>query len=85
MPRGGAMVLSDFDPEFRLEIGCAKCDRSGSYRIGSLLMRVGDIGPPDLIHDLSSDCPRRAGQAFGDRCGAAFMNLTAAVRSGSGT
>lgn len=77
MPRDGAVTLSDlrergFD---RLRIECAKCPRSGSYRLDAALKRWGDAKLPDLLSTLTADCPKGKGADAFDQCGARFVGI----------
>jgi hypothetical protein len=58
----------------RLHLACDKCARVGSYVVVNLVLAHGiDKGLPDLLAELSADCPKRAGQGLGtDRCGAVY-------------
>jgi hypothetical protein len=75
MPREGAQTFSDFLPDFRIEVGCAKCDRKGSYRVSSIMARKGDARLTDFLDDVSADCPKHQSMSIYDQCGARFMNL----------
>jgi hypothetical protein len=58
MPRTGAQILSDFEPDFRIEVICSKCGRTGSYRVASVMARKGDVRLTDFVNDVSADCPK---------------------------
>lgn len=78
MPRAGSVTLDDLRQRGldALSMSCAQCDRSGRYSIGRAIERWGaDAGLPDILAKLSADCPRRAQQGFGARCGAKFDGL----------
>jgi hypothetical protein len=51
------------------------CERVGSYGLADLISAYGiDTRLPDLLAELSADCPKRAGQGLGtDRCGAVYL------------
>jgi hypothetical protein len=76
MPLGAARTLNDLLMEGRERVGstCAKCERVGSYGLAGLISAYGiDTRLPDLLAELSADCPKRAGQGLGtDRCGAVY-------------
>ena len=56
-----------------VRIDCPRCDRAGSYRRDSLMVRFGaDIALPDLLLALAS-CDRR--KDFSRPCGARFTDL----------
>lgn len=72
MPNNGARTLGDLGREGRelVYLRCEKCPRSGQYSLTGLILRLGiDQGLPDLIAELSSDCPQRSAQGM-ERCGA---------------
>lgn len=74
MPKIGEQTLSDLviDGHERVFVGCDKCSRTGSYGLASLIVRYGiDKGLPDLLAELSRDCPQRAGVGL-ERCGAVY-------------
>jgi len=74
MPRSGAQTLSDLqiNGNERLFFGCDNCPRKGSYALASLIaLHRLDKGLPDLLAEISSDCPKRMGQGL-DRCGAVY-------------
>jgi hypothetical protein len=77
MPTGGARTLADLLMEGRERVGitCTKCERVGSYGLAGLISAYGiDTRLPDLLAELSADCPKRAGQGLGtDRCGAVYL------------
>jgi hypothetical protein len=72
MPRAGAAILSDYPPEYRLEVACGKCERRGSYRVASLMDRHGDVGLPHLLALVAADCPRRIENRPYDQCAAFY-------------
>lgn len=77
MPRDGAVILSDlrnrgFD---RVTVECAKCGRQGSYRLDAALERWGDAKLPDVLADLTADCPKGKGADAFDQCGAKFVGI----------
>jgi hypothetical protein len=56
----------------RVYMSCHKCTRTGSYRLASLIVRHGaDKGLPDLLVELSRDCPQRTPHGL-ELCGATF-------------
>lgn len=78
MPTGGARTLNDLLIEGRERVGiaCAKCERVGSYGLAGLISAYGvDMRLPDLLAELSADCPKRVGSGLGtDRCGAVYVD-----------
>ena len=75
MPRDGAQTFSDFRPNFRIEVGCLKCDRRGSYWVASVWARLGDARLTDFLDDVTANCQKHQSHGIYDRCGARFMNL----------
>jgi hypothetical protein len=70
--RIGSYSLGEF-PLDVVRVECPYCDRAGSYRRDSLMVRFGaDIALPDLLLALAS-CDRR--RDFSRRCGARFTDL----------
>lgn len=83
----GAVRLGDW-PGTWVELACRRCDRRGRYRRETLLARYGpDQGMPDLLSEISADCPHRQRQrerlAFGDRCGAYYANAPGLAELGA--
>lgn len=75
MPIGGARTLWDLalKGEDRLHIRCTKSERVGRYRVALLIETFGKSRRlPDLLVELSADCPRRQSLSTFDRCGAAY-------------
>ena len=68
MPRDGAMTLSDL-PVDRLVVVCDRCPRRGVYSVARLMATRGDAKIPDLLADLSADCPKRLAMKWSDLCG----------------
>lgn len=77
MPRDGAVTLSDLQARGldRLRLACAKCGRSGSYRIDAALERWGDAKLTDLRSEITADCPGGKGPNAYDRCEAKYEGL----------
>jgi hypothetical protein len=74
VPRSGAQTLSDLriNGNERVFVGCEKCSRPGSYALASFIALHGiDKGLPDLLAELSRDCPKRTPHGL-DRCGAVY-------------
>ena len=73
MPRSGSILLGDWIGKANtIEFACGRCDRRGRVSVVSLLDRYGpDIAMPDLLADISADCPRRLNpsQVLTDLCG----------------
>jgi hypothetical protein len=56
-----------------LEVACDRCGRRGRYRTARLVARHGaGMGLPDLLAELSRDCPNRASASLYDRCAAHY-------------
>jgi hypothetical protein len=67
-----ARTLGDLRREGREQVylRCEKCPRAGQYSLTGLILRLGiDQALPDLIAELSSDCPQRSAQGI-EQCGA---------------
>jgi hypothetical protein len=79
MPRNGALTFGDLDGKLAvLRVACHKCDRSGQYPVANLIERRGpDAKLPDLLAEITADCPKRANNrvAMLDLCGAHFLDL----------
>ncbi len=78
---GGAAIGSDFNGspllgEFPLKVvrvGCARCERTGRYRLDRLIARFGaDAALPDVLTALAS-CERRGD--FAKPCGAKYTDM----------
>lgn len=61
--------------ERHLRVDCSKCVRRGRYLIVRLLADHGDKPLPDLLAELSADCPNRDKVGVFDRCGAKYVGL----------
>jgi hypothetical protein len=77
MPRDGAVTLSDLRDRGldRVTVSCAKCPRHGTYRLDAALERWGDAKLPDILADLTRDCPKGKGSDAFDQCGARFLGI----------
>jgi hypothetical protein len=76
MPRG-AYSLAGF-PLPIVRVDCARCGRSGQYRLTSLVARFGgDAALPDVLAELAH-CDRRG--SFSTPCGAKFSDLVVVAR-----
>jgi hypothetical protein len=52
-----------------INVACVKCDRSGRYRVKTLVREIGlDGNLADWLSRLSADCPRKQAVSFSDRC-----------------
>jgi hypothetical protein len=73
----GAVTIRRLFEEGRshLSLACSRCERRGRYSLLKLLHERGDVGLPDLLHDLSRDCPRHGNTGAFDRCGARYEGL----------
>ena len=53
-----------------LAMACSRCDRIGKYRLETLIAGYGeDFGIPELLRQLSKDCPKRKSISTYDLCG----------------
>lgn len=75
MPRSGAVMLSDLlaEGEEHLRIMCDQCGRAGRYSVSGLLKKHGDMGLPDMLAHLSSDCDKHKSASVYDRCRATIV------------
>jgi len=65
--------LGEF-PSDLVRIQCNDCGRSGNYKKSNLLKQYEPTAQmPDVLFDLSSDCPKR--QSSGEACGAIYPDL----------
>jgi hypothetical protein len=81
MPRGGAITFRDIAGKLSmLRIECAKCGRSGRYRMDRLIAEYGiDATLPDFQSKMTADCPRRIDFRFNDVCAARMPDLPKVV------
>jgi hypothetical protein len=72
MPREGAIIFADLIGKLDvLRIECAKCGRSGRYRVSRLVQRYGRQAKLfDWSDELTADCPRKLVRNAADPCGA---------------
>jgi hypothetical protein len=77
MPRDGAIIFSDLIGKLdMLRIECAKCGRSGEYKLARLIARYGRDGKLFMWTDeLTADCPRKLAGNTNDPCGAICPDL----------
>jgi len=62
--------------EFKtLSVECARCDRSGRYRVSGLLEKHGDIALARLAEKLSSDCEHFNDPWASAKCSVYFPDL----------
>ncbi len=61
MATSGSISLSEVSEHTAvLAVACNRCERTGRYRLETLIARHGeDFGIPDLLRQLSDDCPKR--------------------------
>lgn len=75
MPQHGAVLLVDY-PNDPIRFACRKCSRAGQSRKFRLIERFrADIGLPELLARISSDCPRRVAIMGSDPCGVYYPDL----------
>jgi len=73
----GALTIAEF-PGPVVEVHCPRCDRHGRYAKARLAERFGpDLSLPDLLRQLSPDCPAR-GQPGIESCSAIYPALAGA-------
>jgi hypothetical protein len=70
MPRDGAIIFGDLIGKLDvLRIECAKCGRSGRYRLTDLLMRYGRNGKVfAFTEDVTGNCTRKQARSDSDLC-----------------
>ena len=71
MATSGSISLSEVSEHTAvLAVACSRCERAGQYRLETLIARHGeDFGIPDLLRQLSADCPKRRSITVYDLCG----------------
>lgn len=76
----GAYSLSNVHAR-KLEIECSRCSRRGSYTVGNLIAKHGDIVLPEVLRlvALEGKCPH-VGDQF-DGCKAKFSQASVATFS----
>jgi GcrA cell cycle regulator len=72
MPRDGAIIFSDLIGKLDvLRVECAKCGRSGRYRLADLITRYGrDEKLFAFTADVAANCTRKQARSDHDPCGA---------------
>ena len=62
MPRDGAIIFSDLISKLDvLRVACAKCERTGRYRLDRLIERRGrDAKIVDWLEEITADCPNKS-------------------------
>jgi hypothetical protein len=52
-----------------LVVACSRCDRRGRCSLAKLIAQHGPDKPgPELLRELSPDCPRRGSTSWYERC-----------------
>jgi hypothetical protein len=71
MATSGSISLSEVSEHTAvLAVACSRCERAGQCRLETLIARHGeDFGIPDLLRQLSADCPKRRSITVYDLCG----------------
>jgi ribosomal protein S27AE len=73
MPKVGALILADHDPDTLIRVSCEKCGRRGQLRASTLVQRYGaQTAMPDLLRKIAN-CPRQGD--MNDPCGAIYPDL----------
>ena len=77
MPRNGAIIFSDLISQLDvLRVACAKCERTGRYRLDRLIERRGrDAKIVDWLEEITADCPNKSVRNWNDQCGARCPDL----------
>jgi len=75
MSAAGALIIAEF-PGPVLEVHCPRCNRRGRYSKAGLVECFGhpDLSLPDMLRELSPDCPAR-GRPGSEACGAFYPAL----------
>jgi hypothetical protein len=78
MPRDGSLTPADLIGKLELlRVECAKCGRSGRYRVDRLVEQLGpDAKLTDWRAEITADCPRRIKANYSDQCGANCPDLS---------
>jgi hypothetical protein len=81
MPRDGAIIFGDLIGKLDvLRIECAKCGRSGRYRLADLITRYGrDEKLFPFTDDVTANCNRKQAHSDSDPCGAICPDLPKVV------
>ncbi len=81
MPRDGAIIFGDLIGELGvLRIECARCGRSGQYKLAVLIARCGrDEKLFTWTDEITVDCPRKLARSDSDPCGATCPDLPRVV------
>jgi hypothetical protein len=79
MPIRGSLTLFDVAAKTDvLAVACSRCDRAGRYPLTRLIERLGgNFTVPDLLRELSPDCPKRGSVSQYDLCGIYCTELAA--------
>jgi len=77
MPRDGAIIFGDLVGKLDLlRIECAKCGRSGRYRLADLITRYcRDEKLFAFTADVTANCARKQTRSDSDPCGAICPRL----------
>jgi hypothetical protein len=81
MPRDGAIIFGDLIGKLDvLRIVCAKCGRSGRYRLADLITRYGrDEKLFAFTAEITANCGRKQARSDSDPCGAICPDLPKVV------
>ncbi len=77
MLREGAIIFGDLIGKLDvLRVECAKCGRSGRYRLADLITRYGrDEKLSAFTADVTANCARKQARSDSDPCGALCPDL----------
>jgi hypothetical protein len=77
VPHEGAIIFSDLIGKLDvLRVECAKCGRSGRYRLVDLITRYGRNEKLfAFTADVTANCTRKQGRSDTDPCGALCPDL----------
>jgi hypothetical protein len=81
MPRDGAIIFSDLVGKLdMLHVECAKCGRSGQYRLADLIMRYGRNEKLfAFTADVTANCTRKQARSASNPCGSVCPDLPRAL------
>lgn len=78
MPRDGAITFDDLVGKLDVvHVTCDKCGRKGRYPVARLIEQRGRDGKmPDLLTEITTDCPKKRVGNMSDMCAARCSDLS---------